>query len=166
MESSFLYGTLATCLAGLVPLIVYALECRGKRKNTTLEKCEQFQRDVIPEYISLVRFHEQNKLEIIDGFHVYAIDKMKVVIKDLIETDEMVKNFLDRVMFLFNKMDAFAAFVNSRSVTNEELAFAIQGKAYCDIINDFKNLYDLYICIDPQGYSELKKLYDKWILKL
>lgn len=133
------------------------------RKGITLMKCEDFQSRIYPEYVALLRFHDKNKLGILDKVD---FDTVSNVITKSITITSKGKDFLDRVMFLFNDMDAFAAYVLDDTITEEKLAFSLQGKAFCDMIDGLKVVYDMYVFVDPKGYRALKTLYELWSMKL
>lgn len=133
------------------------------RKGITLTKCEDFQSRIYPEYVALLRFHDKNKLGILDKVDFDAVSN---IITKSMRINSKGKVFLDRVMFLFNDMDAFAAYVLDDTITEEKLAFSLQGKAFCDIIEGLKVVYDMYVFVDPKGYKALKILYESWSMKL
>ncbi|MBQ4485130.1 MAG: hypothetical protein II934_09060 [Prevotella sp.] len=130
--------------------------------STVLDLCMSFQRDIIREYVSVKNFHAAHKLNLIGNIYV---DKKNGIVH---KPKKMKKNsdiFLQKVMFLFNEMDMFAANLLMEEPENEYQAYRIQGHAYCDIIEDLKGIYDFFLYTHRKDYLHLAKLYDIWSVR-
>ena len=66
-------------------------------------------------------------------------------------------------MLLFNEMDSFAAFINDKTLADSEIAYKIQGKAFCDIIIKLKVVYDIFLTTNKDDYYCLEQLFNSWI---
>lgn len=157
-----LIALFSTSIIGILQIVIPRIDQRYAEKKhikgITLMKCESFQRDVYPEFVSLLKTYEKNKAVL----GKISFDKKTGIVLKPIKINSNIKMFLDKVMFLFNEMDSFAAYILDSSITDETIAFSLQGKAFCDIIDKFKIIYEMYIYADPKAYVSLDRLYKKW----
>ena len=157
---------LTTIIIGVLQIILPPHESISAReksiKTITYTKCESFQREVYPKFVSLLRTYTRYST-IFDN--ISFDNKTKTIFKSA-KIHPNIKTFLDNVMFLFNDMDSFAAYILDDTITDEAIAFSLQGKAFCDIIDTFKLIYDMYICANPEAYVSLDRLYRKWSIRL
>lgn len=128
-------------------------------KDVTLSKCEIFQREVYPKYLDLLKMHDKYKIGILDKT---IFNKETGIIIKPNKFHPKGNDFLDKTMLLFNEMDAFAAYVVDKTIFDEKLAFEMQGKAFCDIIEHLKNVYEMYIYVDAKAYIALTTVYERW----
>lgn len=157
-----LISLFSACFIGILQIIIPHLDKKStdkiQMKEMTLRICESFQRNVYPEFVELLKVYDKHK-NVIDKI---SFDNKTGIILKPIKIAPNINNFLDRIMFLFNDMDSFAAYILDKTMTDEAIAFSLQGKAFCDIIDNFKIIYELYIYVDPLGYVSLDELYHKW----
>lgn len=157
-----LIGLFSACIIGILQIIIPRIDQNATEKKhikgITLMKCESFQRNVYPEFVSLLKTYGKYKAV----FDKISFDKESGIISKPTKINPNIYIFLDKIMFLFNEMDSFAAYMLDNSITDETMAFSLQGKAFCDIINEFKIIYDIYIYVDSQAYVSLDRLYRKW----
>lgn len=150
-------------LIGILQIIIPRYDNKNaeqrRKRETTLMKCESFQRMVCPEFVALLNFHSKYKLGILEKV---TFDPKSGIVKKPRIIPYKSNEFLNGVMSLFNEMDAFAGFVLDETIADERLAFSLQGKVFCDIIDSFKVVYDMYLTVDPQGYKILNSLYERW----
>lgn len=128
----------------------------------TIYKCEYFQSKIIPQYIELIKFHDKNKIDIIGKVH---FDKSTGILTKPYKLSSKYPDFLEKTMFLFNEMDAFSAFIIDNKIADLNLAYKIQGKAFCDIIEKLEVIYNLYLTTNKDDYYSLEKLYNLWAVK-
>jgi len=157
-----LISLFSACFIGVLQIIIPHIDKKSTDKkqmrDMTLRICESFQRNVYPEFVELLKVYGRHK-NVIDNI---SFDNITGIISKPIEINPDINVFLDRIMFLFNEMDSFAAYILDKTMTDETIAFSLQGKAFCDIIDSFKKIYELYIYVDPIGYVSLDELYNKW----
>ncbi len=149
---------LITVNTGVFAIISGVLILRREIRNKTLDKCEQFQKEIIPEYLEIIKYHKDNNINIIG--QIYIRDGM--IVKPIIEPSQEMVNFFEQVMLLFNHMDSFAAYFIDNMVAEEKVACKLQGKAFCDIVNELKAVYDLFMITHKKDYFSLTTIYEKW----
>jgi hypothetical protein len=134
---------------------------RDIHKDTNL-KCEYFQSKIIPIYKDLIKYHDKNKINLLTDVH---FNKITGVLTKPYKPSPNYPDFLDKAEALFNEMDAFAAFIIDKTLSDSNIAFKMQGRAFCDIINKLKVVYDIFLTTNKEDYYSLERLYDMWIVK-
>jgi hypothetical protein len=134
---------------------------RDIHKDTNL-KCEYFQSKIIPLYKELIKYHDKNKINLLTD--VYFNKETGILTKPY-KPSPKYPDFLDKAEALFNEMDAFAAFIIDKTLSDSDMAFKMQGRAFCDIINKLKVVYDIFLTTNKEDYYSLERLYDLWIVK-
>lgn len=127
----------------------------------TLIKCEQFQRKIIPKYLGIMKYANENNIKI-PKIVQFEEDK---IIKPY-RRHPKTKDFLDMVMDLFNDIDSFASYFVNSKIMNNYIAYKSQGKAFCDIIDSLYNIFNLFIFIRKEDYNNLIELYNMWKSKI
>lgn len=128
-------------------------------RNEILQACMDFQRNAIHRYSEIMRYYHDNNLRLLENIQIHLIYGKN----PRPETQEKENQiFIEKVMHLFNEMDSFATIILNNPSQIIDLAREIQGNAFCDIINQLKCVYDLFMIKNSSDYTYLTKLYEKW----
>jgi len=143
----------------VVPIVLHIKRIKTENNKIVYDINIKFQKEVIPHYVDTENYYKKHNLTLLESV---KIDVNNGIIIKPQKIKSHTEEFLKRIMFLFNEMDMYASGILCLAKDNEKKAFLMQGKAYCDIINNFKCIYDLYMLTNKQDYSNLSKLYDIW----
>lgn len=144
-----------------------ALSIKAGNKKRDIQKdthfnCEYFQSNIIPLYKELIKYHDKNTINLLTNV---SFDKKTGILTKPYKPSPKYPDFLDKTEALFNEMDAFAAFIIDKTLSDSDIAFKMQGRAFCDIINKLKVVYDLFLTTNKEDYYSLERLYNLWIVK-
>lgn len=154
-------STIGVTIVGsiVIPIALYKKHKEMENNKIVFELAMNFQKDTIPHYLDILDFYKKNGLDLLETLEINVLDGKITKPKEIKQhTDE----FLNKMMLLFNEMDTFASGIIFLAKEQEDKAFLMQGRAYCDMINTFKGIYDLYKLTNGQDYLNLIQLYEKW----
>lgn len=151
--------TLILKILGIIGSLIASIKAVGI--IITIIKCEQFQKQIIPKYLGMMKYAKENKLKIAKMVQFEGNNIIKPY-----RPHPKTKDFLDMVMDLFNDMDSFASYFVNSKIMNNYIAYKSQGKAFCDIIDSLYNIFKLFIFIRKEDYNNLIELYNIWKSKI
>lgn len=156
-------GSAASVVSAIVG-IVQLIKPSSDDMDVVTVQCLMFQRVIIPKYQEVERFYRQKKLDVLRRV---KIDKEKGVIQKPSRIKKGTDEYLIAVMNLFNEMDMFAMKINDlNSPKKLAMAYKIQGRAFCEIIESLRPIYELFMLTNEQDYVNLSHLYDEWKVRV